>query len=48
MMGGFNNHVDNSVWGRAVLMAGAILTIGVVAFAALGLGVGSVKHDTLL
>ena len=46
MMGGFNNHVDNSVWGRAVLMAGAILTIGVVAFAALGLGVGSVKHDT--
>ena len=46
MMGGFNNHVDNSVWGRAVLMAGAILTIGVVAFAALGLGVGSLKHDT--
>ena len=44
-MGGFNNHVDNSIWGRAVLMAGAILTIGIVAFAALGLGVGSVKHD---
>ena len=30
---------------RAILMAGAILTIGIVAFA-LGLGVGSVKHDT--
>ena len=44
--GGHNNHVDNSVWSRAILMAGAILTIGIVAFAALGLGVGSVKHDT--
>ena len=46
MSGGHNNHVDNSVWSRAILMAGAILTIGIVAFAALGLGVGSVKHDT--
>ena len=45
-MSGHNNHVDNSVWSRAILMAGAILTIGIVAFAALGLGVGSVKHDT--
>tara|TARA_B100000900_G_scaffold408884_1_gene423872 strand:- start:2628 stop:3959 length:1332 start_codon:yes stop_codon:yes gene_type:complete len=45
-MGGFNNHVDNSVWSRAILMAGAILTIGIIAFAGLGLGVGSVKHDT--
>ena len=46
MSGGHNNHVENSVWSRAILMAGAILTIGIVAFAALGLGVGSVKHDT--
>ena len=46
MSGGHNNHVDNSVWSRAIFMAGAILTIGIVAFAALGLGVGSVKHDT--
>ncbi len=46
MSGGHNNHVDNSVWSRAILMAGAILTIGIVAFAALGLGVGSVKHNT--
>ena len=46
MSGGHNNHVDNSVWSRAILMAGAILTIGIVAFGALGLGVGSVKHDT--
>ena len=45
-MSGHNNHVDNSVWSRSILMAGAILTIGIVAFAALGLGVGSVKHDT--
>ena len=45
-MSSHNNHVDNSVWSRAILMAGAILTIGIVAFAALGLGVGSVKHDT--
>ena len=45
-MSGHNNHVDNSVWSRAILMAGAILTIGIVAFATLGLGVGSVKHDT--
>ena len=45
MSGGHNNHVDNSVWSRAIFMAGAILTIGIVAFAALGLGVGSVKHD---
>ena len=45
-MSGHNNHVDNSVWSRAILMAGAILTIGIVAFAALGLGVGSGKHDT--
>ena len=27
-------------------MAGAFLTIGIIAFAALGLGVGSIKHDT--
>ena len=39
------NHVDNSIWSRAILMAGAIVTIGIVAFAALGLGVGSIKHD---
>ena len=45
MSGGHNNHVDNSVWGRAIMMAGAILTVGIIAFAALGLGVGSVKHD---
>jgi len=45
-MSAHNNHVDNSIWGRAILMAGAILTIGIIAFAALGLGVGGLKHDT--
>ena len=45
-MSAHNNHVDNSIWGRAILMAGAFLTIGIIAFAALGLGVGSIKHDT--
>ena len=44
-MSAHGNHVENSIWGRAILMAGAILTIGIVAFAALGLGVGSIKHD---
>jgi len=44
-MSGHGNHVDNSIWGRAILMAGAILTIGIVAFAVLGLGIGGAKHD---
>lgn len=44
-MSSSGNHVDNSIWSRAILMAGAIVTIGIVAFAALGLGVGSIKHD---
>ena len=44
-MSGHGNHIENSIWGRAILMAGAIVTIGIVAFAALGLGVGSIKHD---
>ena len=44
-MSAHGNHVKNSIWGRAILMAGAIVTIGIVAFAALGLGVGSIKHD---
>ena len=44
-MSAHGNHVENSIWGRAILMAGAILTIGIVAFAALGLGVGGIKHD---
>lgn len=44
-MSAHGNHVENSIWSRAILMAGAILTIGIVAFAALGLGVGSIKHD---
>ena len=45
-MSSSGNHVDNSIWSRAILMAGAIVTIGIVAFAGLGLGVGSIKHDT--
>ena len=45
MSGGHANHVDNSTWTKAMLMAGAFLTVGIIAFAALGLGVGSVKHD---
>ena len=45
MSGGHANHVDNAVWTKAIFMAGAMLTIGIVAFAGLGLGVGSVKHD---
>ena len=45
-MSAHNNFVANSVWSRAMLMAGAILTIGIVAFGALGLGVGSAKYDT--
>ena len=44
-MSGHGKHVDNSIWGRAILMAGAILTIGIVAFAVLGLGIGGAKHD---
>jgi len=46
MSGGHGNHVDNSIWSRAILMGGFILTIGIISFAALGLGVATVKHDT--
>ena len=46
MSGRHGNHVDNSIWSRAILMGGFILTIGIISFAALGVGVASVKHDT--
>ena len=35
MSGGHGNHVDNSIWSRAILMGGFILTIGIISFAAL-------------
>ena len=40
------NEVPNSIWMRAVLMAGLILTIGVVGFAVLGVVVAENKHHT--
>ena len=40
------NEVPNSIWMRAVLMAGLILTIGVVGFAVLGVAVAENKHHT--
>ena len=44
-MSAHNNHVENSTWLRAVMMAGVFLTVGVIAFAALGVGVANQKHD---
>ena len=44
-MSAHNNHVENSTWTRAVMMAGLFLTIGIIAFAALGVGVANHKHE---
>ena len=44
-MSAHNNHVENSTWTRAVMMAGLFLTIGIIAFAALGVGVANQKHE---
>ena len=47
-MSAHNNHVENSTWMRAVMMAGVFLTIGIIAFAALGVGVANQKHDVYM
>jgi heme/copper-type cytochrome/quinol oxidase subunit 3 len=43
-MSGGEAHVENSIWMRAVLMGGLFLTIGLLAFATLGVGVANMKH----
>ena len=43
-MSGGEAHVENSVWMRAVLIGGVFLTIGILAFGAMGVGVANVKH----
>ena len=43
-MSGGEAHVENSIWMRAVLIGGVFLTIGLISFAALGVGVANVKH----
>ena len=43
-MSGHNNHVENSTWMKAVLMAGMFAVIGVVSFAVLGVGIANQKH----
>lgn len=45
-MSGHGNHVANSTWMRAVMMAGMILTVGIVGFAVLGVFVAENKHHT--
>ena len=47
-MSAHNNHVENSTWMRAVMMAGVFLTIGIIAFAALGVGVANQKHEVYM
>lgn len=44
-MSGGGAHVDNSVWMKAVVMGGVILTIGVILFAALSIGVAGQKQQ---
>jgi len=44
-MSAHNNHVENSTWMHAVMMAGIFAVIGIIAFAALGIGVANQKHD---
>ena len=43
-MSGGEAHVENSIWMRAVLIGGVFLTIGILAFGAMGVGVANVKH----
>ena len=43
-MSGGEAHVESSVWMRAVLIGGVFLTIGILAFGAMGVGVANVKH----
>ena len=43
-MSGQGAHLDNSVWMRAVVMGGIILTIGIVLFGALAIGVAGQKQ----
>ena len=45
-MSGGEAHVENSIWMRAVLMGGLFLTIGILAFATMGVGVANMKHHT--
>lgn len=44
MSGGHGAHVDNSIWMRAVMMGGILLTIGVLLFATLGIFMANEKH----
>ena len=44
-MSAHNNHVENSTWMHAVMMAGIFAVIGIIAFAALGIGVANQKND---
>ena len=44
-MSAHNNHVENSTWMNAVMMAGIFAVIGIIAFAALGIGVANQKHE---
>ena len=45
-MSGHGNDVANSIWLRAVMMAGIILTVGVIGFAVLGVAIAGQKHHT--
>ena len=44
-MSGGHAHVENSIWMRSLLMAGIFLTIGVVSYGVLAVGVASGLHD---
>mgnify|MGYP005720606815 FL=1 len=43
-MSGGEADVESSVWMRAVLIGGVFLTIGILAFGSMGVGVANVKH----
>ncbi|RPG73377.1 MAG: heme-copper oxidase subunit III [Euryarchaeota archaeon TMED141] len=44
-MSGGHAHVENSVWMRSLLMAGLFLTIGVVAYGVLAVGIAGTSED---
>ena len=45
-MSGYEEHVENGIWMRAVMMGGIFLTIGVLLFATLGVVMADAKHET--
>lgn len=47
-MSGHGAHIENSIWMRAVLFAGAMLTFGIIAFGILGIALAGPAHEEYL